>query len=72
MKKSENDDWRWIHYSGFFTVMYSGRSHRNLNLAAQLLLNLIGIVHYNADVFPETVVLDTYDLDFQHVPDVVL
>lgn len=52
--------------------MYSGRSHRNLNLAAQLLLNLIGIVHYNADVFPETVVLDTYDLDFQHVPDVVL
>lgn len=43
-----------------------------MNLAAHLLLNLIDILHYNANVFRENVVLDTYDLDFQHIPDAVL
>lgn len=53
-------------------LMYSESSHRNVDLAAQFLLNLIGIACCNAYVFLENVYLDTYGLDFHQIPDVVL
>lgn len=52
--------------------MYSERSHRNVDLAALFLLNLIGIACCNAYVFLENVDLGSYGLDFQQIPDVVL
>lgn len=50
--------------------MYSERSHRNVDLAALFLLNLIGIACCNAYVFLENVDLGSYG--FQQIPDVVL
>lgn len=50
--------------------MYSERSHRNVDLAALFLLNLIGISCCNAYVFLENVDLGSYG--FQQIPDVVL
>lgn len=72
MKKSENEDWHWIQYKGCLSLLYAERSYRNVDLAAQFLWNLIGIACCNVYVLLESVGLDTYDLDFQHIPDVVL